>query len=101
MRYISTISFMLILFIWHVFYSKHCEYIAGDSTVSSANMTTYTTMLYRLLSMNDKYADGSGGAMVRIMVRGGCLSVGESTRMAWRLLMNDVCGCVCGDVESE
>ena len=32
--------------------------------------------------MNNKYVDGSVGAMVRMMVRGGCLPVWGSTRMS-------------------
>ena len=48
--------------------------------------------------MNEKYIDGSVGAMVKMMVRGGCLSVKGSTRMS---LKYDDMRCVCGDVESE
>ena len=46
--------------------------------------------------MNEKYVDGSVGAMVRMMVRGG--STRGSTRISWKY---DDIRCVCGDVESE
>ena len=48
--------------------------------------------------MNEKYVDGGVGAMVRMMVRGGCLPVRGSTWISW---MYDDMRCVCGDVESE
>ena len=48
--------------------------------------------------MNEKYVDGTVGAMVRMMVGGRCLPVTESTRMSWKY---DDMRCVCGDVESE
>ena len=47
---------------------------------------------------NEKYIDGSVGAMVRMMVRGGCLTVRGSTRISWKY---DDTRCVCGDLESE
>ena len=56
------------------------------------------------LPMIEKYVDGSVGAMVRMMVRGGCLPVrggclpvGGNTRMSWKY---DDEHCVC-EVESE
>ena len=48
--------------------------------------------------MLEKYVDGSVGAMVRLMVRGGCLPVRENTRMSWKC---DDEHCVCEEVESE
>ena len=45
--------------------------------------------------MNEKYVDGSVGAMVKMMVRGGCLPVSGSNRMSWKY---DGMRCVCGDV---
>ena len=48
--------------------------------------------------MIKKYVDRSVGAMVRMMVRGGCLPVRGNTRMSW---MYDDEHCVCGEVESE
>ena len=54
--------------------------------------------LKKQLHMLDKYVDGSVGAMVRMMVRGGCLPVRGDTRMSWKY--NDE-RCVCGKVESE
>ena len=48
--------------------------------------------------MNERFADGSVGARVRLMVRGGCLPVRRSERVAWKY-DNDCCGC--GQVESE
>ena len=48
--------------------------------------------------MNAKYVDGSVGAMVRMMVRGGLLLVRGSTRMT--LKYDDICR-VCGEGESE
>ena len=42
--------------------------------------------------MNERYVNGSVGAMVRMMVRAGCLPVRGSTRMSWKY--DDVC-CVC------
>ena len=50
------------------------------------------------LPMIEKYVDGSVGAMVRMMVRGGCLPVRGNTRMSWKY--NDE-HYVCGEVESE
>ena len=50
------------------------------------------------LPMIEKYVDGSVGAMVRMMVRGGCLPVRGNTRMSWKY---DDEHCVCGEVESE
>ena len=44
--------------------------------------------------MNEKYVNGSVGAMVR----GGCLPVRGSTRMSYKY---DDMWCVCGDVVSE
>ena len=46
----------------------------------------------------EKYVDGSVGAMVRMMVRRGCLPVRGNTRMPWKY---DDEHCVCGEVESE
>ena len=49
--------------------------------------------------MIEKYVDGRCvGAMVRMMVRGGCLPVRGNTRMSWKY---DDEHCVCGEVESE
>ena len=45
---------------------------------------------------NESFADGSVGARVRLMVRGGCLPVRESERMTWKY--DD---CSCGLVETE
>ena len=45
---------------------------------------------------NERFADGSVGAKVRLMVRGGCLPVRGSERMAWMYG-----GCGCGQVETE
>ena len=50
------------------------------------------------LAMIEKYVDGSLGAMVRIMVRQGCLPVRGNTRMSWKY---DDENCVCGEVVSE
>ena len=50
------------------------------------------------LPMNEKYVDGSVGAIVRMMVRGGCLPVRGNRRMSWKY---DHEHCVCGEVESE
>ena len=47
---------------------------------------------------NESFADGSVGARVRLMVRGGCLPVGGSEMMAWKY--DDDCG-GCGQVETE
>ena len=44
------------------------------------------------LTMIDKYVDGSVGAIVRMMVRGGCLPVRGNTIMSW---MYDDEHCVC------
>ena len=48
--------------------------------------------------MNEKYVDGSVGAVVRMMMKRGCLPVRESTMITWKY---DDMHCVCGDVESE
>ena len=55
--------------------------------------------------MNEKYVDGSAGALMKIIVRGGCLPVKGGclpvrgiTNMAWKY---EDTRCVCGDVESE
>ena len=48
--------------------------------------------------MIEKYVDGSVGAMVRMMVRRGCLPVMVNTRMSWKY---DDEHCVWGEVESE
>ena len=48
--------------------------------------------------MKESFADGSVGARVRLMVRGGCLSVRGSEMMTWK---NDDCRCSCGLVETE
>ena len=48
--------------------------------------------------MNENYVDGTVGAMVRMLVRGGCLPVRGSTRMSWQY---DDIHCVCGDVELD
>ena len=50
------------------------------------------------LPMIEKYVDGSVGAMVRMMVRGGCLPVRGNTRMLWKY---DHEHCVCAEVESR
>ena len=47
---------------------------------------------------NESFADGSVGARVRLMVRGGFLSVRGSERMTWKY---DDCRCVYGLVETE
>ena len=47
---------------------------------------------------NDKYVDGRVGSIMRMMMRGGCLTVSGSNRMSWKC---DSMRCVCGDVESE
>ena len=47
--------------------------------------------------LNESFADGSVGAKVRLMVRGGCLLVRGSERMTWKY--DDWCGC--GLVETE
>ena len=47
--------------------------------------------------MKESFADGSVGARIR-GVRGGCLPVRGSERMAWKY--DDDC-CVCGQVETE
>ena len=46
--------------------------------------------------MIKKYVDGNVGAMVIMMVRGGCLPVRGNTRMSWKY---DDEHCVCGEVE--
>ena len=46
---------------------------------------------------NESFAEGSVGARVRLIVRGGCLPVRGSERMAWKY---DYC-CGCGQVETE
>ena len=48
--------------------------------------------------MIEKYVDGNVGAMVRMMVRRGCLPVRGNTRMSWTY---DDEHCVCDEVESE
>ena len=48
------------------------------------------------LHMMLKYVDGSVGAMVRMMVRGGCLPVRGNIRMSWKY---DNEHGVCGEVE--
>ena len=47
---------------------------------------------------NEKYANGSVGARVRLMVRGGCLPVRGSKGMDWKY---DDDLCVCGTKETE
>ena len=47
---------------------------------------------------NESFADGSVGARVRLMVRGGCLPVIGSERITWKY---DDCRCGCGLVETE
>ena len=47
---------------------------------------------------NESFLDGSVGARVRLMVRGGCLLVRGSERMTWKY---DDCRCGCGLVETE
>ena len=47
---------------------------------------------------NESFADGSVGVRVRLMVRGGCLPVRGSERMAWKY-DDDCCGC--GQVKTE
>ena len=46
---------------------------------------------------NESFSDGSVGARVRLMVRGGCLPVRGSERMTWKY---DACRCGCGLVET-
>ena len=46
--------------------------------------------------MNEKYVDGSVGAMLRMIVRGGCLSLRGNTMMSWKY---DDERCVLGDVQ--
>ena len=48
--------------------------------------------------MNEKYVDGCVGAMVRMMVKGGCLPV---RGVQGCFLRYDEERCVCGYVESE
>ena len=48
--------------------------------------------------INDRFADGSVGARVRLIVIGGCLHIKGSKRMAWKY-DDDCCGC--GQVETE
>ena len=36
---------------------------------------------------NESFADGSVGARVSLMMRGGCLPVRGSERMAWKMMM--------------
>ena len=45
--------------------------------------------------MIEKYIDESVGAMVKIMVRGGCLPLKGNTRMLWKC---DHEHCVCGGI---
>ena len=47
---------------------------------------------------NEKYANGSVGARVRLMVRGDCLPVGGSKGMEWKY---DDDLCICGTKETE
>ena len=47
---------------------------------------------------NKSFSDEGIGARVRLMVRGGCLSVRGSERMTWKY---DDCRCSCGLVETE
>ena len=47
---------------------------------------------------NYSFADGSVGAIVRLMVRGGCLPVRLSERMTWKYVD---CRCGCGLVETN
>ena len=47
---------------------------------------------------NESFADGSVGARVRMMVRGGCLLVRGNEMKAWKY--GDDC-CWCGQVETE
>ena len=47
---------------------------------------------------NESIADGSVGARVRLVVRGGCLPVRGSERMTWKY---DDCRCGCGLLETE
>ena len=63
-----------------------------------ATVKDYKSMhLRNNYSMIEKYGDGRVGAMVRMMVRGGCLPV-RNTRMSWKY---DYEHCVCEEVESE
>ena len=57
-------------------------------------------MEYKILSVfkGDIRNMCSVGAIVRMMVKGGCLPVRGSTRMSWKY---DDMRCMCGDVESE
>ena len=50
------------------------------------------------LHMIDKYVDRSVGAMVGMMVRGGCLPVRGNTGMSWK---HDDEHCMCGEEESK
>ena len=45
----------------------------------------------------ERYADGSSGAKVRMLLRGGCLPVRNSERMNWKF---DDKRCICGEIES-
>ena len=49
---------------------------------------------------NYKYANGSVGARVRLMVREGCLPVRGSKGMEWKY-DDDLRVCVCGTKETE
>ena len=49
---------------------------------------------------NKSLADGNVGAGVRLMVRGGCLSVRGSERMTWKY-DNDKCKCGLVDTEKH
>ena len=48
---------------------------------------------------NEGYANGSTGAMVRMMIRGGCLQVRSNVNMGWKYDGDDKCSC--GMVETE
>ena len=47
--------------------------------------------------INESFADGSVGTIVRLMVRGGCLPERWSERMTWKY---DGCRCGCGLVKT-
>lgn len=53
---------------------------------------------HKVQPKNEEYANGTKGASVRLMVRGGCLQVRGNEYMRWKY--EDTC-CVCGEVETE
>ena len=66
--------------------------MAGDSGgMVSAKMREYVHMKSQPKKNREKYANGSVGARVRLMVRGGCLPVSCSKGMEWNY-DDDLCG---------